>query len=103
MGKWVPAGYTQETNPFALKWWLLVQTDNLLLHTILLVSAFDLESHSEKPNIFHSANYTTECMQLLRTRVQDPVYGASNQTIGAVATLASLAVSGPHNILNPSY
>jgi hypothetical protein len=81
----------------------LVQTDNLLFHTILLVSAFDVESHSEKPNILVSANYMTECMQLLRTRVQDPVYGASNQTIGAVATLASLAVSGPYNTFNPFY
>ncbi|KIM94770.1 hypothetical protein OIDMADRAFT_60544 [Oidiodendron maius Zn] len=89
--KWLPAGYKPETNPFALSWWSLVQTDNLLFRTILLVSALDLESHSEKPNIFHSERYTIESMQLLRARVQDPVHGTSNQTIGAVATLASLA------------
>ena len=102
IGKWLPTGYRQETNPFALKWWPLVHTDNLLFHTVLLASAFDLESHSGKPNTFYSERYTAECMQLLRARLRDPVCAASNQTIGAVATLASLAVSDPSNILDPS-
>ena len=81
----------------------MARTDNLLFHTMLLVSVFDLESRSEKPNIFYLERYTEECMQLLRDRIQDPVYGASNQTIGAVATLATLAVSDLHNILSPLY
>jgi hypothetical protein len=42
-------------------------------------------------------------MRLLRDRIQDPVYGASNETIGAVATLAVLAVSDLHYILIPFY
>jgi hypothetical protein len=59
---------------------------------MLLVSAFDLEWQRGTPNTFHSGKYTRECIRLLRDRVQDPVNGASNQTIGAVATLASLEV-----------
>lgn len=92
LGKCLPAGHTPETNPYALGWWPLVQTDNLLFHMMLLVSAFDLEWQKGKPNTFHSEKYTKECIRLLRDRVEDPVNGASNQTIGAVATLASLEV-----------
>ena len=59
---------------------------------MLLVSAFDLEWQKGKPNTFYSKKYTKECIRLLRDRVEDPVNGVSNQTIGAVATLASLEV-----------
>ena len=68
----------------------------------LLVSALDLEWQWEKPNTFHSEKYTKECIRLLRDRVQDPVNGASNQTIGAVATLASLEVSVNFYVSAPS-
>jgi hypothetical protein len=69
---------------------------------MLLVSAFDLEWQRGKPNTFHSEKYTKECIRLLRDRVQDPVSGASNQTIGAVATLASLEVSVKPYVSAPS-
>lgn len=91
--KCLAAGHKPETNRWALEWWSLVQTDNLLFHVMLLVSALDLEWHRENPNISYSERYTRECIRLLRDRVQDPVNGASNPTIGAVATLATLAVS----------
>ena len=85
----------------ALGFWPLVQTDTLLLHAILQVSAFDLEWQKGEPNSHHSEKYAKECIRLLRDRVQDPVYSASNQTIGAVATLASLEASLPGPIFQP--
>lgn len=93
IGKYVPAGYSPESSPYVLQWWPLVKTDNLLFHVMLLGSAFDLEWHNQRPNSFRSVAYTKECMRLLRARVEDQACGVNNQTIGAVATLASLAVS----------
>lgn len=60
---------------------------------MLQVSAVDLEWQTGKPNSFSSVKYTRESTRLLRDRLQHPVQGISNETIGAVATLAALEVN----------
>jgi len=94
---------TQSCHTTTRCWSDLVQSDNLLFHTMLLTVAFNLERRIEKPNIFYSEMYVGECIRLLRDRIQDPVYGASNPTIGAVTTLSCLAVSDLHYIVIPFY
>ncbi|KIM93359.1 hypothetical protein OIDMADRAFT_61697 [Oidiodendron maius Zn] len=89
--KLLPAGCRPETSPLVLGWWPLVQSDDLLFYTVLLASIFDLEWQNGKSNTCLSETCMKVCLHLLKERVRDPVYGARNQTIGAVATLASLA------------
>jgi hypothetical protein len=52
----------------------------------------ELELLQGKPNIFHSERYTRESIRLLRQRIEDPGKSVSNETISAVATLATLEV-----------
>jgi len=73
-------------------WWPLVREDTLLLHVMLHVTAFELEWLKGSPNGFHSEVYAMENIMILRNRVQDPMVGSSDQTITAVATLASFEV-----------
>jgi hypothetical protein len=70
-----------------------VCTDSVLFHVILQLSALDLESLKGQNDGTHSNLLKRECMRLLRHRVQDPVLGSSDQTIGAVTLLAAIEVS----------
>ncbi|KAH6673542.1 hypothetical protein B0J14DRAFT_50692 [Halenospora varia] len=86
----LPVGYSLGSTSFALGWWNMVRADPFLHHVMLQVSAIELESMRGMPNICHSDTYNRECIRQLRDRVEDPICGLSNETIGAVATLASL-------------
>jgi hypothetical protein len=85
-------GHTKETSPFARSWWPLVQADAFLYHVTLQASAFELEWLRGIPNTYHSEIYASECIRLLRNRVDHSVSGVSDQTIAAVATLAAIEV-----------
>ena len=93
LNKCHPNGNPFEANPLGLSLWRFVQADTFLYHVMLQVSALELEELHGKPNAFHSEVYSRETIQVLRRRVEDPVVAASDQTIWAVATLASLDVS----------
>ena len=75
-----------------------MQADAFLYHVVLQVSAFELEWRRGIPNTFHSEAYARECIRLLKDRVENSVSGISDQTIAAVATLASIEV-----VVNRSY
>ena len=62
-------------------------------HVMLQVSAFELEWLRGYPNTYDLDKYHQEGIRMLRDRVQDPVTSVSNETIAAVASLASLEVS----------
>ncbi|KUJ17158.1 uncharacterized protein LY89DRAFT_72922 [Mollisia scopiformis] len=90
ISKCLPAGHTPDKNPLIKGLWGLLQSD-VFYHTVILqVSAVELELLQGKPNTFHSDKYTRESMRILRSRIEDPNEAVSDQTMSAVATLATL-------------
>ena len=73
-------------------WWPVVRDDPVLFHVTLLLSCLSLESLQEQKNCLQSKQLLTECISLLSTRVQDPLLGVSDETIVAVANLATIEV-----------
>jgi hypothetical protein len=57
-------------------------------HVMLQVAAVDLEWATGVSNQYHSDAYSKESLRLLREKLEDPISGISDETIGAVATLA---------------
>lgn len=90
INKCLPAGHTPNNNPLIKGLWPLVQSDAFFFNVILQVSAVELEYLQGRPNTFHSEKYTSESIHMLRKRILDPTTAASNETISAVATLATL-------------
>ncbi|CZR66972.1 uncharacterized protein PAC_16871 [Phialocephala subalpina] len=90
INKCLPAGYTPDKNPLIKGLWPLVQSDTFFFNVILQVSAVEMEYLQGRPNTFHSEKYTSESIQMLRKRILDPKIAASDETISAVATLATL-------------
>jgi hypothetical protein len=84
---------TAENNPFELALWSLVQSDVVLHHAALLLSVLIFEGLRGKPNSMNSDVYATECIRLVRARVEDPSSGMNDATIIAVAMLAAIEVS----------
>jgi hypothetical protein len=92
-GRCLPTGCTPERNEFAQSIWPLVQSDKMFHHVMLQISAFELEWLRGYPNKYDLDKYHQEGIRMLRDRVQDPVTSISDETIAAVASLASLEVS----------
>lgn len=87
---WQPAS---DVNPTTAYYVPLVWTDEVLFHAILELSASRMMHYSStRSGIVAPYRIMGECIRLLAERVQDPVLGISDQTISAVATLASLEV-----------
>ena len=76
-------------------WWPFVRTDSVLFHVILLLSALSLESLLYQKDGRYSRQLLGECVSLLSARTLDPVLGLSDQTIVAVANLATVEVILP--------
>ena len=92
ISKFLPARNRKEINPIVLAWWLLIQADTFLYHVILQASGLKLECLKPSPNAFHYETYSRESIETLRQRVEDSRARVFDHTIGAVATLAALAV-----------
>lgn len=88
-----------QTNPRAKYWLPLVWTDNLLFHVMLQQSALSLETLGPGSTDFRSKDLRTECISLLRNRVQDAALSTSDGTISAVALLVALEASEWHRDL----
>lgn len=78
------------TNPYLVS---LSVTDSLLFHSNLQVSARSLERRQGLKWSTSSDVVERECVRLLRERVQDPVLGISNHTLGAIARMMEVEVS----------
>jgi hypothetical protein len=76
------------------EWWSLAYDDPVLFHATLQLGALDLEIlKSEDPNSMSKLMLSKECIRLLRQRVEDPVLGVSDKTIGSVLFLIIVEVS----------
>lgn len=82
-----------KTNSVIRLWWPFIQTDRVLFHVILQLSALNLETLKSQPDGDHSRQLMRECIRLLRERVQDEILGISDQTIVAVANLTAIEVN----------
>jgi hypothetical protein len=75
-----------------MSWPTLAGTDSLLFHSNLQVSARSLERRQGLKWSKYSDIVARECVRLLRERVQDPVLGLSNHTLGAIARMMEVEV-----------
>ena len=73
-------------------WWPFVQNDAVLFHIVLLLSVLNIEALTNRRESRASKVVLGECVRLLAERLADPVQGLSDQTIVAVANLATISV-----------
>lgn len=92
INKCIPVGQTPDRNHLVRGLWSMVQSDVFFQNVILQISAMELEFLIQKPNTYHSENYTLESIRLLRSRIHSSDEGITNHTLAAVATMASLEV-----------
>ena len=72
-----------------------------MFHATLQLSAFDLETRKGEENDNRpKLILDKECIRLLRERVEDPVLGVSDQTMGSVLFLAIVEVISQSSFLH---
>jgi hypothetical protein len=82
----------------------IIYSDDVLFHVTLQLSAQHMEKVQRRSDL-HSRSLMTECIRLLRERIErsnETAVAVSDQTISAVAGLAAIEVSANH-IVYTSY
>ncbi|KAK5174277.1 uncharacterized protein LTR77_001357 [Saxophila tyrrhenica] len=79
------------SKPLIELWWPFVRSDEVLFNVVLLLSGLDrVQLQLQQHNSVHTRQLMDQCLTLLNTRIQDPVAGTNDQTMVAIATLASM-------------
>lgn len=69
-------------------WWEWAGQDAVLFHATLHLAAFDLsELAGEHSQIMSKQLLNRDCIRLLRERIEDPILGIGDQTMGSILFL----------------
>jgi hypothetical protein len=90
-----PLDQRPETHPLVSKWVPFMMTDSLLLRAALLSCAVHLENLQGRRDSLNAGLLRMSTITLLRERIQDQELSISDQSIGAVLTLAGVEVRKP--------
>ncbi|KAK0120102.1 hypothetical protein ONS95_011512 [Cadophora gregata] len=83
-----PMALGYQEKPFQQTWWSMAADDPAMFNATLQLSAFDLEVlQGSKETQSSKLLLNKECISLLRQRVEDPVLGISDETIGSILVL----------------
>ncbi|KAG4431697.1 hypothetical protein IFR05_012821 [Cadophora sp. M221] len=83
-----PMALGYQEKPFLQTWWSMASESPAMFNATLQLSAFDLEvTQGDKGTQRSKLLLNKECISLLRKRVEDPILGVSDETIGSVLVL----------------
>ena len=90
--QYYPLDQNPQSNPFIVSWWPLALNDPGLFNVSLQTASLDDERLAQK-GFPHSEILMSDCVQLIRHKVQDPVLAFGDSTLAAVVTLAAIEVT----------
>lgn len=77
------------SNPFVISWWPLALADPTLFHVSLQTASLDIELKAQK-GFANSEVLMTDCVSLVRQKINDPASAVQDATLDSIVTLAAI-------------